>query len=305
MATSLINTIDPNAVSGTVEERDAQARPLRDRANAALRRGDLARAMLHASDALMLNPNARDSLELVDKIANTAGDPLSLVPLSVSIALTACRARVLALQGDLEWAMVLVRHVVTAAPALECVAWIRDWLTPAAIRRLGLSELKGVVVMLVKLWSELPAGQVVGDARLPNVRATADVIAQLRAEFPDEVPLYLSEILVRRRLGEPSATLVLAHAAVERFPSDWGVLVSVANAERDARHPDKSLDYARRALAVTGGDGSPLHDAAWAYLEAERPAEALELFEELLDEYPDYPLSRETRELIQRLAAQR
>jgi tetratricopeptide (TPR) repeat protein len=304
MPASFINTIDPNTVSGSPEEREARARPLREQASAALERGELALAMLHASDALMLAPTAQPSLQLVDAIAGKSSDASSLVPLSVSIALTACRARVLALHGDLAWAIALVRHVVTAAPSLECVVWIRDWLTPEAIHSLGLDELKGALVMLVKVWSSLPPKLPADDARRSNVQATAEVFARVRAQFPAEAPLYSAEILLRRRLGEPSVTLAVARDAVAHFPGDWGVLVSAANAERDALRPDEALAYARRAMELLPHDGSPLHDAAWAYVEAERPSAALALFQELLADFPEYPLNPDTRTLLARLTAQ-
>ncbi len=265
---------------------------LLERAHSAQQRGELADAMVLASDALMLQPAAEETLALVEGIARQAADPLLLAPLSVSPALTACRARVLALQGELLWAITLVRHVVTAVPELHCVPWVRDWLTPAAIHRLGLDELKGELVAFVKLWSSLPPGLDATDARLGNVRATAEIVAQVRREFPDEAPLYAAEVLLRRRLGEPSATLLLAREAAARFADDWSALVSAATAERDAKHPEESLAYARRALALAPSDGSPLHDAAWAYVEAERPSEAAALFEELSEDYPDYPLAR-------------
>jgi hypothetical protein len=118
------NIIDPNSVSGSPAEREAGAEPLRRQAREALARGELDFAMLRASDALMLLPNSRETLELVDSIARASNDPLSLVPVGQSVGLTACRVRVLASQGDFETAMMFLRHVVEAAPSLGCVAWL-------------------------------------------------------------------------------------------------------------------------------------------------------------------------------------
>ncbi|HET9934285.1 MAG TPA: tetratricopeptide repeat protein [Polyangiaceae bacterium] len=304
MSDSPKNLIDPNSVSGSLEQREAQARPLRDEARKALERGELELAMLRASDALMLLPNSRATLDLVDSIARGSSDPLTLVPLSVSVALTACRTRVLAMNHEVLDAIALLRHVIIAAPSLECMVWVRDWLSPSAIRQLGLRELLSPLVAFVKLWTELPLRLDPGDARYPNVRATADVLARVRAEFPAEAPLYVAELVLLRRLGDAQAALALARSAVGRFPEDWAVLVTVQNVERDAKNPDAALSYARRALQVLPRDGSPLHDAAWAYWEAKRPSDALALFEELLEEFPDYPLSADGRALVARLAAQ-
>ncbi len=294
------NIVDPNLVSGSPAEREAGAEPLRRQAREALARGELDFAMLRASDALMLLPNSRQTLELVDSIARASSDPLALVPVGQSVALTACRVRVLAANADLETALMLLWHVVEAAPSLGCVVWLEEWLTPATIQRLGLRELRGPLVALVKLWSALPVSMDTADPRYPNVLATAEVVARVRTEFPMEAPLYTAELLLRRRLGDVRATVALASDAVERFPKDWAVLVSAANAARDAKNPDSALGFARRALAVAPRDGSPLHDAAWAFWEAARPDEARELFEELLDEFPEYPLSPEVRALIGR-----
>jgi tetratricopeptide (TPR) repeat protein len=167
-----------------------------------------------------------------------------------------------------------------------------------------LRELGGSLVALVKLWSELPVSMDAADPRLANVLATANVVARVRAEFPMEAPLYTAELLLRRRLGDVRSTVALASDAVERFPKDWAILVSAANAARDAKNPDAALGFARRALAVAPHDGSPLHDAAWAFWEAARPREARELFEELLEEFPDYPLSPEGKLFIAQLRAQ-
>lgn len=296
------NIIDPNQVIGSLAEREAGAEPLRWQAREALARGELDFAMLRASDALMLLPDSRETLELVDSIARASSDPLDVVPVGRSVALTACRVRVLASKGDLETAMMFLWHIVEAAPSLGCVVWLEEWLTPVTIQRLGLLELRGPLVALVKLWSALPVSMDVADPRYPNVLATAEVVARVRAEFPSEAPLYTAELLLRRRLGDVRATLALASEAVERFPKDWAVLVSAANAARDAKNPDAALGFARRALAVAPGDGSPLHDAAWAFWDANRRDEARELFEELLEEFPDYPLSPEGRALVARSA---
>lgn len=293
------NSVDPNVDWGSPLQREALAKPLRERARGALQAADARAAMVLASDALVLTPNAAESLALVDGLLQSSSSPLELVPLSVSVALTACRARALALQGDLPWAITLVRHVVSAAPSLSCVGWLSSWLTPANIRRLGLAELKGPLVALVKLWANVPVG-VPTDPRLPNVRATAEAIALVRHEFPGQAPLYLAELVVRRRLNEPEISRALATEAARRFPDDWAVLVSALSAERDAKQPDAALAYARRAIAVSRADGSPLHDASLAYAEAERESEARQLLLELLDDFPDYPLSDAARRILDR-----
>lgn len=299
MAAVIENSIDPSADWGSPAQREALAKPLRERARVALQSADPRGAMVLASDALMLTPNAPESLALVDGLLRGSSAPLELVPLSVSVALTACRARALALQGDLSWALTLLRHVVSAAPSLPCMSWLSEWLTPESIRRIGLAELKSPLVALVKLWSNVPLGAPT-DPRLPNVRATARAIAAVRHELPDQAPLYWAELVLRRRLNDPEITSDFANAAAERFPDDWAVLVSALGAERDAKHPDAALGYARRALQLSRADGSPLHDAALAYAEAGRATDARKLLRELLDAFPDYQLSEAAQRLLER-----
>jgi tetratricopeptide (TPR) repeat protein len=167
------------------------------------------------------------------------------------------------------------------------------------IDRIGLDRLKLPLITLVKLWAVLPPGLPKADARYENVLATAELAARLRAQFPEEAPLYLAELVVRRRAGDPRDTLALAGAAAARFPTEWSVLVSAATAERDAHRPDESLAYARRALEQVPSMGSPLHDAALAFAEAGRVAEAVDLLRELSEDFPDYPLSDEAERLLQ------
>jgi tetratricopeptide (TPR) repeat protein len=300
MSSTPSGTLDPNTDWGSAAEREALAAPLRERARFALQSNDPRAAMVLAADALLLRPNAAESLTLVDGLLRASMDPLALAPLSVSVALSACRARALALQGDVLSAIALLRQVVKAAPTFACGSWLLDWLTPEVLRGLGLHELGGPIVAWVKLCSSFPSGLAAADPRLHNVRAVADLVARARHEYSDEAPLYSAEILLRRRLPDPGVTLAVATEAAARFADDWGALVSALGAERDARHPDAALAYARSALALLPTDGSPLHDAAWAYWEAQQPQMARALFDELLEEFPEYPLGDEARQILSR-----
>lgn len=285
--------LDPQHLPQRAQERARLAAELKHDALAAQSRGELLTAMLHASDALMLFPNEREYLDLVDGIALATQDPLSLVPVatgSVHVATAAARARILMMQKDLGAAIRIIGQVVEVAPDLAYLEWVRRWLQPQVIQSLGWDELCEHAVkpaLRLSLAVSPPAER--DDPRLPNVGSTAEILRTLRAHFPAESVLYWGETLVRRRLGDPAATLAVAQEGIQCFPNDDRVVLAMANALKDARLPDQALEYYRRALQSDPEDNAPLHDAGWAFLDAGRPADALPLFHELLTRQADYP----------------
>jgi tetratricopeptide (TPR) repeat protein len=114
------------------------------------------------------------------------------------------------------------------------------------------------------------------------------LFAALRAAFPNEPPLYFGEALLRRRLGDPNATLTVALAGVQRFPQDWKVQTAAANAFRQAGNPAEAEKHARQALALDPKDNSPLFDLGWAYMDAKQYDRATHVFHELLSREPGY-----------------
>ena len=133
-------SLDPQQLPDEPQSRHALAAELKQKALAAQQRGELLTAMLHASDALMLYPNEREYLDLVDEIALATQDPLSLVPVAtgaVHVATAAVRARIMMMQKDLGGAIELVCEVVDVAPDLDYFDWVRRWLQPQIIDSLG------------------------------------------------------------------------------------------------------------------------------------------------------------------------
>jgi hypothetical protein len=127
------------------------------------------------------------------------------------------------------------------------------------------------------------------DRRLPNLRAGAEIFGALEKQFPQEKVVWYGSAVIKRRLGQTAETLAAAAEGVRRFPQDWGLRTALLNALGDAKRPDEALAQARTAMQIDPQDFSPLHDAAQSFLGAQRPAEAVPLFQELLAKQPNYP----------------
>ncbi|MBN2192488.1 MAG: hypothetical protein JW751_06695 [Polyangiaceae bacterium] len=285
--------LDPQNLPDEAQERARVAAELKHDALAAKARGELLTAMLHASDALMLFPNEREYLDLVDDIVLATNDPVALVPVAtgaVHVATGAVRARILMMQKDIRGAVEIIGQIVDIAPDLAYLDWVRRWLQPHVIQALGWDFLAEHAVkpgLRIALDIAPPIDR--DDPRRPNVESAAEILRAMRGAFPGEAMLYWGEALVRRRLGDPAATVAVAGEGVQRFPHDERIVLAMANALRDALRPDEALEYYRLALQLDPQDNAPLHDAGWAFVEAGRPAEALNLFQELLSRQPDYP----------------
>ena len=289
--------LDPNHLPSDLAERQAVASELKALTLAARARGELLTAMLHASDALMLFPNEREYLDLLDEVALSTQDPLSLVPVasgSVHVATAAARARILMMKKDMLAAIELLAEVVQVAPDLAYFPWIQRWLQqPGVVARFTWEQVGPPIVRTaLRVGSAVSVPANPADPRLPNVFASAHIFELLRAQFPNENILYFGEVLLRRRLGDPNATLAVAIAGVQRFPQDPRMQISMLNALRDAKRPDEALAHARKALELDPGDGAPLYDAGWAFADAGRPADGVRVFEELISRFPDYPCAR-------------
>jgi tetratricopeptide (TPR) repeat protein len=286
--------LDPNHLPSELSQRQALAQELKGLTHAARARGDLLTAMLHASDALLLFPNEREFLNLVDEVALSTQDPLSLVPVasgSVHVATAAARARILMMKKDMLAAIELIAEVVRAAPEISYLPWVQRWLAqPGVLARYTWEQVGPVIVRTaLPLAGSVPVPPDPSDERLPNVVAGAHLFELLRAQFPQESVLYSGEVLLRRRLGDPNATLAVAIQGVQRFPQDPRLQIAMLNALRDAKRPDEALAHARKALELDPSDGAPLYDAAWAFADADRPVDAVRVFEELIARFPDYP----------------
>jgi tetratricopeptide (TPR) repeat protein len=286
-------TLDPKDLPRDQQERRRLAGELKDKAQQAFARGELVTATLFASDLLMLYPNERAYLDVFDEIVLSTEDPLSLLPVEVGaihVATAAGRARVLMMQRRLPEALELITAAVKVAPDLPYLHWAARWLQPGILPTLSWEILRETVVkgaLQVALRVPVPPSE--DDPRMPNLRAAAGFFATLREHFAGESMLWFGEVMLRRRLGEPADTLAVAEEAWRRFPQDWRICTALLNAYRDAERPDDALVQARAALALDPSDHSPLHDAAWAFLDTVRNEEAARLFGELWQRDPVYP----------------
>ena len=183
----------------------------------------------------------------------------------------------------------LLCRLIALSPRTAHFEALHACLEPAAIRSCGPGALRQVVTTLVEYAQRLP---VPGDARCiesPNLRIAAEIVAAIRAAHPTVSRLYSSEVFVRRRLDDPRATLHVAERGAQLFPGDWACVAAMVNALRDAKQPDTALEYSERALAIDPKDGSPLHDAGWAFMDVGRGTDAARVFTRLLRLFPEYP----------------
>jgi len=284
--------LDPSDLPNAAEARHALGQRLQARARETFQRGELVSAMLFASDALMLFPNERQYLDLADEVALASPDPLSTVPVAtgaVHVATAAVRARILMMQKRLPEAIELLCRVIDAAPELGYLPWLSRWCQPEVIARLGWDVFaKHVVRTVLRAGIQVSPTPDADDPRLVNVRAGADLFAALRGAFPNEAVLYFGEVLLRRRLADPNATLAVALEGVRRFPQDWKVQTAAANAFRQAGRPEDAFNHARQALSIDPKDNSPLFDAGWAFMDTKQYDRATQIFHELLTREPDY-----------------
>src|SRR6478752_2736122 len=112
--------LDPSELPNEAQARYELGERLKTRARETFQRGELISAMLFASDALMLFPNERSYLDLVDEIALASPDPLSTTPVAtgaIHVATAAVRARILMMQKQLPPAIELLCKAIDATPA--------------------------------------------------------------------------------------------------------------------------------------------------------------------------------------------
>jgi len=289
-------TLDPKGLPREQAERRKIAVQLKDQASEAFQRGDLVSATRFASDLLMLYPNERAYLDVFDEVVLSVPDPLSLLPVEPSelhVATAAGRARVLMMQRRLPEALELLSEAVRAAPELPYLHWAARWLQPAIVPSVSWDLLfESVVKTALTIAVSVPVPPPEDDPRIPNLRAAAAFFATLRQCYRGESILWYGETLIRRRLGDAAETLAIAEEAARLFPGDWRIRTGLLNAYRDAERPDDALVQARAALEINPSDLSPLHDAAWAFVDTVRNEEASRLFAELVERDSDYPGAR-------------
>lgn len=289
-------SLDPDSIPREQAERRQLAEELKEKAKAAFARGELQTATLYASDLLMLYPNERAYLETFDEIVTSTDDPLATLPVAagaVHVATAAARARVLMMSRRLPEALELLSRAIEVAPHVPYMHWVMRWLQPPVISTLAWEGIfESVVRTSLSIAVRVPVPAPDDDLRLINLRAAAEVFGALRQVFTDESILWYGEGLIRRRLGEPDETVAIAEEGVSRWPNDWRLRTGLLNAYRDAGRADEALEQAREALAITPGDYSPLHDAAWALVDQIRFADAAVVFEEIVQNDPDYPGAR-------------
>ncbi|HEY2367611.1 MAG TPA: hypothetical protein VGH87_14545 [Polyangiaceae bacterium] len=285
--------LDPKALPKKEDERKKLAQELRASAMEAFRANQPLVASLQISDAVMLYPNDREMLDAFDEIVFKTPDPLSLFPIAtgaIHVATAAARARVLMINHKIAEAIDLLGQVAEVAPELEYLDWVRRWLQPHVIPTLGFELLMDSVIKpTLTMAIDVPVPPNPNDPRLPNIRSGAQIMSALQTVFPQEKVVWLGSAILFRRMGDADATLAAAREGVKRFPQDWSLHTALLNALRDAKHPDEALAEARIALQIDPKDFSPLHDAAQAFLDVNRPGDAANLFQELLQHEPDYP----------------
>ena len=285
--------LDPKALPSNADERRRLAHELKEEAQHAFQSNQPLIASLKISDALLLFPNDRQLLDVFDKIVFASQDPLSLFPVAtgaIHVATAAGRARVLMIQKRVPEAIELIGLVLEVAPELEYLDWVRRWLLPQVIPQLGFDLVMGSILKpALSLAIGVPVPPSPKDPRLANVKSAAEILTILQPHFTNEKIIWLGSAICRRRLGDTAAALAAAEEGVRRYPQDWGLRTALLNTLRDAGRPDEALVQARTAMQLDPQDFSPLHDAAQGFLTANRPQDAVGLFQELASRVPDYP----------------
>jgi hypothetical protein len=232
-------------------------------------------------------------LDAFDEIVFASQDPLGLFPVAtgaIHVATAAARARVLMINKRLNEAIDLLGKVFEVAPELEYLDWARRWIQPHVVQQLGLDLIMNAILKpTLRMAIGVPVPPHPKDPRLPNIRSGAEIFVSLQQAFPQEKLIWIGSTILKRRLGDSAATLAAAEEGVRRFPQDWGLRTALLNALRDAKRPDEALVQARTAMQMDAEDFSPLHDAAQGFLDAGRPGDAANLFQELLGRDPKYP----------------
>lgn len=288
--------LDPKNLPAAIDERTKVRNELAQKARAAFSQNQPLVASLCISDALMLFPNDRALLDQFDEIVFASQDPLGLFPVAtgaIHVATAAGRARVLMIQKRLPEAVELLGRVLEVAPELEYLDWLHRWLQPHVVGPLGWDLLMGSVVKpTLQMTVDVPVPPDPTDPRLPNLRAANEIFSVLLPAYPNEKVLYVGACMVRRRLGDTNATLAVAEEGVRRFPDDWSLRTALLNALRDAHRPDEAFQQAQAAMRIDPQDFSPLHDAAWGYCTANRFDQAANLFQQLVQQDPQYPTAQ-------------
>lgn len=292
MAVSLESTRRSRITGADAAEARQLAYDLQRRARAAFAAHDLTDAAAAIAEAILMFPNERGLLDTFDDIVLQAVDPLALFPeASDSIATVAARARVAMMSQRLPEALGLLGRVLDVAPDLGHVDWARRWLAaPGIAAQMPWELLAGNVIgPSLRMVANVPVPPDAEDPRLGNVRAAAELFAQLLGVRPTESLLHMGLVMSLRRLGEPDKTLAAAHAGVSAFPQHWGLRIAAMNALADAGRPEEALEQARVALQLDPQDLSPLLDVARAYLAASRWSEASVLIDDLCARDPQFP----------------
>jgi len=260
-------------------------------ARSALQRGELERAMQLAARALLEGAPVAPLCLLIDEIAAEASDPLPLVPLEAgphTLAFGVARVRVLFAIGAWTEALALFERVARFAPVCALFEVVRVSLVPSVIESVGLTVLQRTVLTLVRVVTSPPALDP-EERRASRARSGSAILEAMRGVFPDASELYSAESLLLRRLGDRSGALAVAALGAARFPDVWSCLAAMANALADSGRAVEAELFARRALALSPEDGSPLYDLALGYLNGGAATDAVRVLGELLARFPDYP----------------
>lgn len=275
---------------------DAGADPLRhvlERAGSSLDAGDPAAAVDDVVAAVGIEPDHPAVLELLDRVAATAGPTAAdLVPerSEWNAEGAATRAWLLLATGHVDQGMSLLLDVVSSDVNRPWGTWLEIWT-----ERLG-AELTVSGAALVRACRRLvatveraPGGSTASSADLACGQVTA-LVAHFLPMGPPDTRLLTMGSAVARRAGRADLAARWAFDAERLEPVYWTSTMA-AYALREAGRTDEAVAAFKRAVAHDPDNLEVRIDAAATLANEDRLTEAIVWLEAVLSVQPDHPLA--------------
>jgi tetratricopeptide (TPR) repeat protein len=255
-------------------------------ARAAIAARDFEHAVSHLAAAVVSDPTRTEWLALLDVVAESAPDPLSLLPPSgaepMYVGHACVRAFLLARQGHYADALTLLVQVAEACPDRPFLDWGVTWLTePGVVETVRVPA----AVAFLKVCYER---HVNADRAVPSLDGVLPIAERLRAAHQDEPDVLLLAASLLRRADRLEEGLAVAREAFDAQPS-WATATAVALVHRAQGQVDEALEWYARGLEHDPEDLTARLDMADMLLDRWDLGRAIRLYEEVLRRQPAHP----------------